>query len=457
MSTDAPGGEAGGPRPPWSRTDRALPRRVLRPVQEFMHLEAAGGIVLLAASITALVWANLATASYEDFWFTEVTVRVGDFVVVEDLQDVVNDGLMALFFLVVGLEVKRELSVGELSGRQAALLPLFAAVGGMVLPAAIYLAVMGGEPGSRGWGIPMATDVAFALAALAALGSRVPMALVAFLLGVAVIDDIGAILVVAVYYTDTIVLAWLGLAIAAFVCIWVLQRLEVRYMGAYVVLGLVAWFATFESGVHATIAGVVLGLLTPVRPFQQPATVSAEAVRIAEATDDHPEDPDQDAGQWRRLAWLAREAVSPLTRVEHGLHQWSSFVVLPVFALANAGIVLNAGSIEAVTETPVALAIALGLVVGKTIGLTAGAALAVRLGLSTLPRGVGWGHMLGVGGLAGIGFTVSLFITGLAFTDEDTIAAAKLGVLAGSVVAAVIGATLLLAAGRRARSATPDA
>jgi NhaA family Na+:H+ antiporter len=428
---------------------------VLRPVQEFMHLEAAGGIVLLAASIAALVWANVATASYEDFWFTEVTVTIGDFTVVEDLQHVVNDGLMALFFLVVGLEVKRELTVGELSSRQAALLPLFAAAGGMVLPALIYLAVMGGAAGSRGWGIPMATDVAFALAALAALGSRVPMALVAFLLGVAVIDDIGAILVVAFYYTDTIALSWLALALGALALIWVLQRLEVRYMGVYVVLGLVAWFATFESGVHATIAGVALGLLTPVRPFQQPATVSAEAVRIAEATDDHPDDPDADAGEWRRLAWLAREAVSPLTRVEHSLHQWSSFVVLPIFALANAGIVLDSGSIQAATETPVALAIILGLVVGKTLGLAAGAAIAVRLGLSTLPRGVGWGHMLGVGGLAGIGFTVSLFITGLAFTDEDTISAAKLGILVGSVVAAAIGAALLLAVGRRAERPEP--
>jgi Na+:H+ antiporter, NhaA family len=448
VRTTTPGGP-GGPIPPWSRTDRPLPRRILRPVQEFLHLEASGGLVLLAASIAALVWANVATASYEDFWFTEVTVRVGDFVVVEDLQHVVNDGLMAIFFLVVGLEVKRELTVGELSTRQAALLPLFAAVGGMVLPAGIYLATMAGADGSRGWGIPMATDVAFALAALAALGSRVPTSLVAFLLGVAVIDDIGAILVVAVYYTDAIALAWLAAALLALGMIVALQRMQVRYVGVYVVLGLVAWFATFESGVHATIAGVALGLLTPVRPFQQPATVSAEAVRIAEATDDHPDDPDADAAEWRRLAWLAREAVSPLARVEHGLHQWSSFVVLPIFALANAGIVFDSGSIDAITETPVALAIALGLVVGKTVGLTAGAALAVRLGLSTLPPGVNWRHMLGVGGLAGIGFTVSLFITGLAFADEDVIAAAKLGVLGGSVIAAVLGMALLLAAGRR--------
>ena len=441
--------DGGRLRVPWSHTDRAVPRRVLRPVQEFMHLEASGGLVLLAASIAALVWANLATGSYEDFWLADVSVRVGDFVVDEDLRHVVNDGLMAIFFLVVGLEVKRELAVGELSTRQAALLPLFAAVGGMVLPAAIYLAVMGGADGSSGWGIPIATDVAFALAALAALGSRIPSPLVAFLLGVAVIDDIGAILVVAFYYTDSIAFGWLALAVGAIAAIVILQRIQVRHMGPYVVLALVAWFATFESGVHATIAGVALGLVTPVRPFQRPAAVSAEAVRIAEATPDDPDDPDADAGYWRRLAWVAREAVSPLTRLEHGLHQWSSFVVLPVFALANAGIVLDSGSIDAATDTPVALAVALGLVVGKTAGLTAGAALAVRLRLSSLPQGVGWRHMLGVGGLAGIGFTVSLFITALAFDDPDAVSAAKIGVLGGSVVAAMLGILLLTAATRR--------
>ena len=196
---------------------------------------------------------------------------------------------------------------------------------------------------------------------------------------------------------------------------------------------------------------MVLGLLTPVRPFQQPAAVSAEAVRIAEATDDHPEDPDADAGQWRLLAWLSREAVSPLSRVEHGLHGWSSFVVLPVFALANAGIVLDADSLEAATRTPVALAAGLGLVVGKTVGLTLGAALAVGLGLSALPEGVRWRHVVGVGALAGIGFTVSLFITGLAYSDQALVDAAKIGVLGGSVVATLLGFALLLAVARRAR------
>ena len=433
-----------------------MPRLVLRPLQEFLHLEAAGGIVLLAATIAALVWANVDSGSYNDLWSTEITLRIGSFSEIEDLQHVVNDGLMAIFFLVVGLEVKRELAVGELSSRQAALLPLFAAVGGMVLPALIFLGVMGGAEGSRGWGIPMATDVAFALGALAALGSRVPSSLVAFLLGVAVIDDIGAILVVAFYYTDAIALAWLAAALGGLLLIVALQRMGVRYVGIYVVAGLGVWFATFESGVHATIAGVALGLLTPVRPFQDPAAVSAEAIRIAEATDDVPDDPDGDAGLWRRLAWLSSEAVSPLTRVEHGLHQWSSFVVLPIFALANAGIVLDSDALDAATGSPLAPAVALGLVVGKTVGLTAGVALAVRLGLSRLPDGVRWAHVVGIGALAGIGFTVSLFITGLAFTDPALVDASKIGVLGGSVIAAAAGIGLLMLAARR-RPATGGA
>jgi NhaA family Na+:H+ antiporter len=413
-----------------------------------MHMEVAGGVVLLGASILALLWANLATGAYLDFWSTELTIRVGDFTFVEDLQHLVNDGLMAIFFLVIGLEVKRELVTGELSTRQAALLPAFAALGGVVVPALIFIGVTGGGDVARGWGIPMATDVAFALAALAALGSRVPSALIAFLLGVAVIDDIVAILVVAVYYTDVVTLSWLAAALCGLVAIAALQRVEVRYLGVYVVLGLFVWFATLESGVHATIAGVAIGLLTPIRPFQDPAAVSVEAIRAAEAIGTTSGDPDTGAALWRRLSVLCREAISPLARVEHGLHPWSSFLVLPVFALANAGIVLDGAALRAAVETPLAAAVAAGLVVGKIVGLTAGTALAVRLGLSTLPPGVRWMHIVGVGALAGIGFTVSLFITELAYADPAVIDAAKIGVLGGSIVAAIIGLVILARAGR---------
>jgi Na+:H+ antiporter, NhaA family len=443
-----------GVRPPWSRTGRPVPRRVLRPIRQFMRLEVAGGVVLLAASVIALLWANLATGSYESFWATDVTLSVGDWSRTEDLLHVVNDGLMTIFFLVIGLEVKRELVLGELSSRQAALLPTFAALGGVIVPALIFTAMTVGSGDAEGWGIPIATDVAFALAALAALGRRVPTSLMAFLLGVAVVDDIVAIAVVAVVYTDQLHLAWLAAAAVGLVAMWSVRQLGVRHLGVYLVLGIAVWFAVFESGVHATIAGVAIALLTPARPFQSPAAVSREAVLTAERTDDHPTLPDGDAHQWRRLSSLAREAVSPLTRLEHALHPWSSFVVLPVFALANAGIVLDRAAIDAATESPVTAAVAVALVAGKAVGLTAGTALAVRLGLSHLPAGVRWAHVAGVGLLAGIGFTVSLFITELAYDDPALVDAAKLGVLAGSVTAAVAG-TVALRLVRRSR-ATAD-
>ncbi|HSJ73777.1 MAG TPA: Na+/H+ antiporter NhaA [Miltoncostaeaceae bacterium] len=450
MTSDAPPQR---PRRPWSRTERPVPRLVVRPLEQFFRLEASGGLVLLGATVVALIWANVAGAAYEDFWTTPVTIEVGDWQLDETVRDLVNDGLMAVFFLVIGLEVKRELAVGELSTIRAALLPAVAAVGGMVVPALVFLALVGGGDGARGWGIPMATDVAFALGALAALGRRVPPGLVAFLLGAAVIDDIGAIVVIAVYYTDTLAFAWLAAALGGLVAMAALQRVHVRHMLPYVVLGVAIWFCALESGVHPTIAAVAIGLLTPAHPFQEPAVVSAEAIRIANETADEPDDPDADAGFWRRLAWLSREAISPLTRVEHSLHEWSSFLVLPIFALANAGIALDADSLEAAAETPIALAVALGLVLGKTIGITLGAAIAVRLGLSVLPAGVRWAHVVGVAALAGIGFTVSLFIAGLAYTDPSELEAAKIGILGGSIVAALIGLAALLAVARQPGSA----
>jgi NhaA family Na+:H+ antiporter len=383
-------------------------RFLLRPIRDFARLEASSGLVLLAATLVALAWANAAPGAYEDLWTTTLTAGPAS----EDLRHVVNDALMAIFFLVVGLEVKRELAEGELSSRGAALLPLFAAVGGMVAPAVLFLAVTAGSGDGRGWGIPMATDVAFALAALTALGSRVPSSLTAFLLGVAVIDDIGAILVIAVYYTDGVAIGWLAGALAALAAVVVVRRLGLRHPLPFIVLGLVVWLCTFESGVHATIAGVAMGLVTPVRP-RTPSTPSA------------------------------------LERAEELLHPWSGYLVLPLFALANAGIVLDHASLDAATGTPVALAVGLGLVVGKAVGLSGGVALAVRLGVSDLPAGARPAHIVGVGALAGIGFTVSLFITALAYDEPALIAAAKIGVLGGSVVAACLGAALLLAAARR--------
>lgn len=436
-------------RPPWSRSGRPVPRRLLTPLRRFMQLEVASGSVLLAASVIALVWANLGTASYERVWTTGVTVAIGDWRITEDLLHVVNDGLMTIFFLVIGLEVKRELVLGELSTVRAALLPAFAALGGVIVPALIFVGMTAADGSAAGWGIPIATDVAFALAALAALGRRVPRSLMAFLLGVAVVDDVVAILVVALAYTSRLSPLWLALAGIGLLAMWIARELGVRHLGIYLLLGALVWYAVFRSGVHATIAGVAIALLTPVRPYEDPAAVSREAVLTADHTDDHSALPDGDARQWRRLAWLSREAISPLSRLEHALHPWSSFVVLPVFALANAGVVLDADSLRAAGRHPVALAAALALVVGKAVGLTAGTALAVRLGLSRLPRRARWRHIVGVGLLAGIGFTVSLFIAGLAYDDPALVSSAKLGVLTGSVAAAALGALTLRLVARR--------
>ncbi len=438
--------------PTWSRSPRASARLVAGPIRSFMAWEAAGGVALLLATIVALIWANVDTAGYEAFWATPITLGVNGSILDTTLMLVVNDALMALFFLLIGLEVKRELAVGELSSPKAAAVPIAAAIGGMIIPAAIFLAFNLGGPGQDGWGIPMATDVAFALAVLAALRTRVPPALWAFLLGVAVIDDIGAVIVIAVAYSGGISGAWLAAAIGALAAFWLLTRLHVHARFPYVALGILAWAFTAASGVHATIAGVAIGLLTPAVPLQRPAAVSAEAHRVADETSDAPASPDAESEAWMHLAELTRQAVSPLTRAVHALHPWTSFVILPIFALANAGIVFGTGALSADGAIAVLLGVALGLLVGKAIGIPLGAWLVVRAGLGHYPRGVrGW-QLIGIGLVAGIGFTVSLFVTDLAFDSASLQSAARIGVLAGSFVAAAAGAILLWGAAQRRRS-----
>jgi NhaA family Na+:H+ antiporter len=372
--------------------------RLPQAVRRFLAAEATGGIVLLGAAVVALVWANSPwSSSYESLWSTEV-------------RHWVNDGLMAVFFFVVGLEIKRELVVGELRSPRAAALPVIAAVGGMAVPALLYLAVNAGDPGADGWGIPMATDIAFAVGVVALLGSRVPAPLKLFLLALAIVDDIGAIVLIAVFYSDGIdgvAFAVAGAAALAVVALWRLRAPWITLVAAAVVL----WGATYESGVHATIAGVVLGLLTPARP----------------------------------------SGASPAERLEHRLHPVASFGIVPLFALANAGVRIEAAVLDAPGAGAVALGVALGLVVGKPVGVAGATWLALRTGLGRLPGGVTLPQVLGVGAVAGIGFTVSLFITGLAFPPgrADLDAAAKIGVLAASVLAAMAGSVLLGTSGRR--------
>ena len=427
---------------------------VVRPLQDFLRWEASGGLLLLVATAVALVWANVALGSYEDLWSTELRVQLGDWTFEQDLLHVVNDGLMTLFFLVIGLEVKRELAVGELRTRRAAMLPVFAAAGGMLVPALVYAAVTSGGPGASGWGIPMATDTAFALGVLALIGRRAPPMLTTLLLAVAVIDDLGAMTVMTVFYSDGPDMVWIVVCVACLVAVAVINRLHVRHIGPYLLLGALAWIAAAASGVHPTVVGVALGLLTPARPFQPPRAVAKEAGAVADAVvGETPAAAPVDAGSWRRLAHLSREAISPVNRIEHALHPWTSMLVVPLFALANAGIVLDRASIDAAAGSAVTLGIILGLVVGKPVGMVAGAYVAVRFGLSRMPRGVGWLHLVGLGAIAGIGFTISLFITSLAFTDLVVISSAKVGILVGSLLSAGVGVVLIHLAHRRTQEA----
>jgi NhaA family Na+:H+ antiporter len=428
----------------WSGSARPVPRLVLQPLQTFLRTEEAGGILLLAAAIAALLWANSPwQASYDAVWHTRLTIGVGGWSLAEDLQHWVNDALMALFFLVVGLEIKRELITGELREPRVAALPAIAALGGMAVPAMLYLAInTSGEP-ARGWGIPMATDIAFALGVLALVGRGLPPALKSFLLALAIVDDIGAILVIAVFYSGSIDVLPLLAAGGLLAVVLVLQRLNVRWTVVYVLLGVGVWLATFQSGVHATIAGVALGLATPAVPFQRPRAVSLEAHRIADNTVDDPVPPDADAHQWLHLAGLTREAVSPLARLEHLLHPWTSYVIVPLFALANAGVSISGSTLREALTSGVTLGVVVGLVAGKMAGVTAFTWVATKTGITRLPDGVRWSHLVGVAALAGIGFTVSLFITGLAFQTAAIQEAAKIGILAASLLAALLGALLL--------------
>lgn len=438
--------------PIWLASERRLARVVGRPIASFLRVEAAGGIILLAATLIALVWANTGwSEAYEQLWSTEITLSAGPLDLSEDLRHWVNDALMALFFFVVGLEIKYELACGELSDRRKAAVPIAAAVGGMALPAALYALLNATGEGSAGWGIPMATDIAFALGVLAVLGRhRIPSSARVFLLTLAIVDDIGAITVIALFYTEELSLAWIGFAVLALGAILWLRRVRVWSLSVYVALGALVWLGTYQSGVHATIAGVVLGLLAPARPLldqnQARAYLREHAPERLEAED------------LRRYRFLLGESIPVAERLEHALHPWSAYVVLPIFALANAGIDLRGGVLGEALTAPVTAGVAIGLVVGKTLGITAAAWLAVRLGLGRLPNGLDWPVVSGLAMVSGIGFTVSLFITGLAFPQGSDLAAdAKVGVLGGSVLAAAAGATMLLAVNARRSSHVREA
>ncbi len=423
--------------------------RIVRPFQDFADKQSSGGILLIAATMVALAWANSPwSESYAALWHTKLTVGIGDFSISKDLTHWINDGLMAIFFLVVGLEIKREVLVGELSSVRDAALPVAAAVGGAVVPALIYLAINAGTEGSAGWGIPMATDIAFALGVLALLGERAPVTLKVFLTALAIVDDIVAVLVIAFFYTSEISWDALGVGAAFLAGLVVANLLGVDRTLVYAVLGVGLWLCFLLSGVHATIAGVLLALTVPASSFINPAAFLERSRYIldrfeqAEEKGEHVLANEERQAALHALNHAAYKLEPPLHELEHTLHPWVVFAIMPLFALANAGVQLG-GSIADALTSPVALGIVAGLIVGKQLGITLFAWLAVKSGVSELPEGIRWRHVYGAGWLAGIGFTMSLFISDLAFSDGWLVDAAKLGILVASLIAGVVGWAIL--------------
>jgi Na+:H+ antiporter, NhaA family len=374
---------------------------------DFVSTEALSGLVLLSAAVAALVWANVTPSGYDEFWHHQISIGMGDASIDLSLQHWVNDGLMTIFFLVVGLEIKREVVRGELRDPKAASLPALAALGGMALPAAIYLALNAGGAGAKGWAIPAATDIAFAIGVLALMGPLIPRHLKLFVLTLAIVDDIGAIVVIAFFYSSGVEPLWFLGAAGAIAIIMLMQRIGMSAPILYVIPGLALWVTGYESGVHATIAGVILGLLTPARPLRGDGS-----------------------------------GTFVIEQLEHRLHPWSSFVVVPLFALANAGIVIDAEAVENARSSTITIGIVLGLVIGKMFGITASAALGRRLRIGRLPEGVDMGHVLGGGAVAGIGFTVALFVAELSFSGTH-FEEAVMGILAGSLLSSLLGAVIL--------------
>jgi Na+:H+ antiporter, NhaA family len=428
-----------------------LARIASRPLERFLKIQAASGILLLVMAAVALAWANSPfRESYTALWHTPIGLRVGEFAFERSLEWVINDGLMVVFFFVVGLEIRREIHHGELSEWRRAALPSVAALGGMMGPALIYLLIAGAPETHSGWGVPTATDIAFAVGVLTLLGKRVPPALRVLLLALAVIDDLGAIVVIAVFYSDGVQVAGLVTAGGGVALIFAMQALGVRQKPAYIVPGLIVWGGVYAAGVHPTIAGVIIGLVTPVRAWLGPAgfvqAVRAEIDELQRATQGAA--PAQMVASLRYVNLARREAMSPTESLVEMLSPWVAFGIMPLFALANAGISLSDVSIEGAGAS-VALGVGAGLVLGKPIGVVLASMLVLKLGIAKLPAGLGFRHLVVLGVTAGIGFTMALFVAQLAFSDPALLGAAKLGVLASSAAAGLlalaVGALLLRA------------
>jgi NhaA family Na+:H+ antiporter len=420
--------------------------------RRFIANEAGSAAVLLGATLVALVWANSPwSASYASFWSTPIRLDFGRYGLNLDLQHVVNEAAMAIFFLVLGLEISRETTVGELRDRRTVTVPACGAIGGMLVPIAIYIAINHHGAAGHGWGIVMSSDTAFVLGVLALFGPKCPDQLRLFLLALAVVDDIGAITVMAVFYTDHVRVIALIIAIALLGVFFLLRWLHVWRLTPYVLLSLALWIATYASGVHPTLAGVLAGLLIPASSATAATSGRGRELFVfGRALIESP------SASGARLAALAASAtVSANERLQSWLHPWSAYVVIPAFGLANAGVALDSSTLRAAAHSPVAIGIAVALVLGNAVGITAASMLALKTGLGVLPGRVRYSHLFGGAVLAGMGFTISLFITDLAFRDAALRDQAKIGILSGSLIAALLGAWILRVMGERTPLCSP--
>jgi NhaA family Na+:H+ antiporter len=424
-------------------------RAVARPIQEFLRLESSSGILLFVFTALALMWANSAWAhSYDEIWHTEISIGIGSYAVSKSLLHWINDGLMALFFFVVGLEIKREMLIGELASLRKALLPVIAALGGMIMPALIYVVLNRGTERIAGWGIPMATDIAFSLGVLALLGGRIPIQLKVFLTAFAIVDDIGAVIVIAFFYASGFVWSHLLLAAILLLLLVAANWMGVRHPLVYAILGFLLWIAFLDSGIHGTVAGVLIAMTIPARStldrqeFLERSYGILRQLERGEKMEGSMAAEEGPQASVRALAELAEEVEAPTQRFEHALHPWVTFFIMPLFALANAGVTFEQG-VGALVMNPAALGVFLGLVLGKQLGITLFSWTAVKIRIASLPTAVTWRHIYGVGWLGGIGFTMSLFIASLAFGPSPVLDASKLGIYAASVVSGLGGLWIL--------------
>ncbi|WP_162051357.1 Na+/H+ antiporter NhaA [Pontibacter pamirensis] len=436
-------------------------RRIIYPLQRFIQAEAFSGILLMFVTLVALAWANSPwAASYVDTWNTPLTLAFGDFGLTKAAILWINDGLMAIFFFVVGLEIKREMLMGELASLKNAAFPVVAALGGMVVPALVYVFLNLNSEGISGWGIPMATDIAFALGILTLLGNRVPISLKLFLVAFAIVDDIGAVLVIALFYTAEVDFVFLFGAFLVFGFLLVLSALRVRMVWLYILLGMVMWVLFLKSGVHATIAGILLAITIPARSkiteteFVGSTNSIIEEMQSVYAPQPNPEEEvkEMEEEQYQAAVYTiednCEEALSPLHRLEHTLHPWVAYAIMPIFALANAGIFIDA-SLTAGFSNPISWGIILGLILGKPVGIIVFTGLASVTGLVTKPETFNWSQVVGAGLLGGIGFTMSIFIANLAFVGSPYLAQAKFAILCASFAAGIAAYLLLRIASRK--------